>query len=461
MDFFLKKSDIVDHLPLISLLTNRDIQYVGALQEVKSQYSQSINSNGKISSHDSFNSGTGFQIINGNSEGFYSANDYDGLGTELLEFGEQIKRRDNEEDAQKEDFNELKLEIDLIPSGFFTPSYQEEVDTFIKDVDSLLQDLQPIARYKIQMDTQFIRKKFQSSKFIDITQSYSIALLSVEIQSSLHPLKLKRVGQFGGITKQDLSWNRIEEQVSQMKQEYLAMLKSSTPKPDNYSVILCADTAYSLAHESIGHGCEGDQIANGNSFLAGWIGHKVASTDLTIVDDSHVHASGWADYDDEGTKTQGTILVDEGFLSGYLHTRKTAKMMNTISTGNARATSYYSPPEPRQSNVYIEPKDFSLEELLEEVKNGLLIGPTIAASTSIYTGEYSIDCQLSYQIKNGEIGKILGPVTLTGHSLDTLSRVIGIGNTTETFPSFCLKDDSRILIGAIAPPLAIADIKVN
>ena len=60
-------------------------------------------------------------------------------------------------------------------------------------------------------------------------------------------------------------------------------------------------------------------------------------------------------YDDEGTASQRTLLVEDGILVGYLYDRLNAMRMNAVSTGNGRRESYRHKPIPRMSNTMILP----------------------------------------------------------------------------------------------------------
>ena len=81
------------------------------------------------------------------------------------------------------------------------------------------------------------------------------------------------------------------------------------------------------------------------------------------------------------------------------------------------------------------------------------MGPTNKASTSIYTGEILIETQYAYTIKNGSLDKLIRPVTLGGNSLDILSRINSVGESVEKFPTQCLKQNNKILIGAYSPQI--------
>ena len=73
-----------------------------------------------------------------------------------------------------------------------------------------------------------------------------------------------------------------------------------------------------LLHEAIGHGLEGDFNRKGTSAFANRIGERVASPEVTVVDDGTIEKRrGSLNVDDEGVPTQCTTLIGHGILKGY------------------------------------------------------------------------------------------------------------------------------------------------
>lgn len=458
-----------DHFPMLSLLESRNVNFASSLYVSKLKVKAGLDQDSNYSFNEFYDRGTGFQLNVNNAYGFHSSNSLDNIGEELANLTLNLSKRvpkNKKSDIGQQHYENTninsknKLIIDISKDAHWTENYKEEINSFLKDIESLISEHKNKMRFILDIESFFVQKRYQSTRAVDIQQEFAYSLLSIYVESKNRNYPIKRNEILGGISKNDFKWhkveNRIENMISQLEQLQVA------PKPPSgeYRVLLSEDAVYSLIHETIGHGCEADQIVSNNSFLNNKMGFKVANSSLSIVDDPHIRNVGWGEYDDEGIKTQGTLLVDEGILSSFLHDTKTAKTMNQTSTGNARATSYLSPPEPRQSNIYIEPGDFSNEELLEETKNGLLIGPTLAASTSIYTGEFSIESQISYEIKNGEIVNILGPVTVTGNALESLNDISAIGNKPEMIPTVCLKNDSLVYVGSLMPQMTLNKARV-
>lgn len=463
--------DPFDHLPLLSLLQRRNVDFASSLYVSKLKVKAGIDYADNYYFNEIYDRGTGFQISLDGLSGFHSSNGLDEIGEELSNITKQLRKRgrsrkikvveigDDQNESSEIDRVE-KLRIDISKNNMWTTNYREEIDSYLNDINSLILEFKNSMKFSVDIEVYFIQKRFQSTESVDIQQEYMHSLLSFETESKNFTKPIRRSEIIGGINKEDLSWDNIELKSSNLANELEKLKMAPKPKVGEYKVVLSEDAVYSLIHETIGHGCEGDQVISNNSFLTDQIGFKVTSSKLTIVDDPHIRSMGWGEYDDEGIKTQGTLLVDEGILSSYLHSKETANHMGQLSTGNARATTYLSPPEPRQSNIYIEPGDHSTQELIEEVKNGLFIGPTLMASTSIYTGEFSIESQISYEIKNGEIENVLGPVTLTGNAFNTLNEVSSIGSKPTMIPTICLKNDSLVFVGSLMPKLTLDNVMV-
>jgi TldD protein len=62
---------------------------------------------------------------------------------------------------------------------------------------------------------------------------------------------------------------------------------------------------------------------------------------VTMVDDGSIdNRRGSLSFDDEGTPTQRTVLIEDGILVGYMQDRLNARLMGMPPTGNGRRESY-------------------------------------------------------------------------------------------------------------------------
>src|SRR5262249_23590576 len=64
---------------------------------------------------------------------------------------------------------------------------------------------------------------------------------------------------------------------------------------------------------------EGESIYRKASFLGGKLGTRVASENVTVVDDATIPALfGTSPFDDEGVPSRRTVVIERGFLKSYL-----------------------------------------------------------------------------------------------------------------------------------------------
>lgn len=138
--------------------------------------------------------------------------------------------------------------------------------------------------------------------------------------------------------------------------------------------------------------------------------------------------SGFVPFDDEGTKSRKTYLIKNGILAGRLHSTTTAESLNEDLTGNARAINFEFEPIVRMTNTYIEPGDKTKEELISEVKLGILV-EDVNHGTGMST--FTIAPNISYMIRDGKIAEPVNISVITGDVMETLYEIDGISKELE------------------------------
>jgi TldD protein len=165
-------------------------------------------------------------------------------------------------------------------------------------------------------------------------------------------------------------------------------------------------------HESCGHPTELDRVMGfeasyaGTSFLTPEkLGHyRYGSPSVTIVADSTTpNGLGTFGYDDEGVKAGKTVLVDRGLFSGYLTSRETAYQLGEKSNGAMRATDFNFMPIIRMTNINLMPGDYTFEELLEDIREGIYMQTNRSWSIDDKRINFQFGCEIGYKIKDGEL----------------------------------------------------------
>ncbi|MCI4333202.1 MAG: TldD/PmbA family protein [Thermoplasmata archaeon] len=239
-----------------------------------------------------------------------------------------------------------------------------------------------------------------------------------------------------------------EERILETANEAKALLKAGSAPTGAMTVLLDPSTAGTFAHESFGHGTEADQLLRDRSYLKPLLGQMVGPEFLTLVDDGS-YPGGWGSiyFDDEGHPAQRTVLVDHGKFVEVLHDRESAAVFHRSATGNTRRADFLSRPFVRMTNTFVEPGDWSLEELLEEAKNGIYLQNCTSGIEDPLGGQMQIKVKKARLIRNGELGPVGPSMALSGKVLDFLKGIRGVGKA-DVFsigPGYCGKGHTDLI----------------
>jgi TldD protein len=229
------------------------------------------------------------------------------------------------------------------------------------------------------------------------------------------------------------------EKVGQMTaKRAVEQLKAKPPKGGTFPAVLGPNVVGTFVHEAFGHLAEADLTLSG-SVLSDKLGRKVASNVVTFYDDGTIEgAFGSFKYDDEGVPAQKTLLVKDGVVVGLMHNRETAHQFNAKPTGNARAEDFRVEPIIRMRNTFIEPKDCSFEELIEDIKFGYYLKSYRGGQANL-DGTFQVGIQEAYEIVNSELGEPVRNASISGNTLETLLKVDAVGKEFELWPGVCGK----------------------
>jgi len=219
-----------------------------------------------------------------------------------------------------------------------------------------------------------------------------------------------------------------------------------------------------LLHEAIGHGLEGDFNRKQTSAFYDLVGKKVASDQVTIVDDGTIpERRGSLTIDDEGTPSQNTTLIENGILKGFMQDRLNARLMNKDSTGNGRRQSYSHIPMPRMTNTYMLSGKYDHDELIKSTKKGIYATQFSGGQVDITSGKFVFSASEAYEITNGKIGKPLKGATLIGNGPEILKEVTMVGNNLKLDNGIgtCGKEGQMVPVGVGQPSLKIKKLTVG
>lgn len=208
-----------------------------------------------------------------------------------------------------------------------------------------------------------------------------------------------------------LSWNLEEKVRNTVIKLSDIVLKAKKPPEGEIDIILGSDVAGIIAHENCGHPSEADRILGREGAQAGesylrehGIGYKIGNDCVNVFDDPTIKGSyGFYLFDDEGVKARRRELIKDGIFNEMLHNRESASIFQTQSNAAARAIAYDREPLIRMANTYFAPGDFSFEELVEDVKLGILMNSFTEWNIDDKRLQSKYVGQEAYLIKDGEV----------------------------------------------------------
>jgi TldD protein len=216
-------------------------------------------------------------------------------------------------------------------------------------------------------------------------------------------------------------------------EDAVAKLTARPVEPGRYDLVLMPSHLFLTIHESVAHPTELDRIMGYEANYAGTsfiypisdylgkfrYGQEIMNIQAERSAPGSLATIGW---DDEGVRPDEYLIVKNGILNDLQTTREQAPWLAewyasqgkpVRSHGNSYAQSWSDVQFQRMPNVNLMPhpeRDVSLDELVGDVENGILIEGR---------GSYSIDQQrynaqfggqVFHEIRNGRVGGMLKDV---------------------------------------------------
>ncbi len=229
------------------------------------------------------------------------------------------------------------------------------------------------------------------------------------------------------------------EEAEQAGHEAVEKLKARPVEPGRYDLVLDPTHLWLTIHESVGHSTELDRALGweadyaGTSFLTPdktgkfRFGSKIVNF---FADRTQPTGLATVGYDDDGVPAQRWYLVKDGVFVDWQTTRELAPLIGRdTSYGCAHADSWGSVPFARMPNVSLEPskEDVSLNDLLADVKKGVLIYGNGSFSIDQQRYNFQFGGQTFWEIKDGKRGAMLRDVAYQSRTPDFWGACDGLG----------------------------------
>ena len=402
--------------------------------------------------------GAAVRALAGGAWGFVTTDNVDGLKDEIA-LADRI--------ARKIDGHE-NLDLALAPAGrsIDVPVKKDPKNLSLEEKVALLREIEDAAKAKGVSSTQAVYSEvevlthYTSSEGLDLESKMvrtGFVISAVAHRNGLYQTDGEGRSGVGGLELFDR-----EDPVALAKvvgETAVALLDAQSPKGGTFPVVLDQELAGVFVHEAVGHATEGDIILEGDSCLEGKIGQQIGSELVTVKDDPSLMRNGYYPFDDEGSKAQETVLVENGVLKSYLNTRETAGRLGGVPR-NARAEGT-DRPVVRMSNTFIDNGEWKLEEILEELGSGVYLAGSRGGQVSTGEGVFQFNAKRGYLVENGVKTKLLRDVSLSGKILQTMLDVKAVGNDLKFNSGRCGKAGQLVPVSDGSPHLLIAKATVG
>src|SRR3989338_2775123 len=275
-------------------------------------------------------------------------------------------------------------------------------------------------------------------------------------------------------------------------EESLMLLKADECPSGEKTIILGGSQVALQIHESIGHAVELDRamgmevsLAGGTFLTPDKLGKQICSKIVNIYADPTIEGgAGSYMYDDEGIKARRIDIIKNGRFVDFLTSRETAPCLKPAGTGKAlgkrpalaglkrgsngsvRANGWSNIPIIRMSNINIEPQEGSLNDLIADTKDGILLQTNKSWSIDTLRLNFQFGMEIGWEIKKGKITRPLKNPVYSGITPDfwkTCNAICGKEEWQMYGLNSCGKGDpvQSISVGHGAAPSRFSKVKIG
>jgi predicted Zn-dependent protease len=280
-------------------------------------------------------------------------------------------------------------------------------------------------RYQIKVWCGWEFRGYYNSFGSTMTSVFPLSKLKVSVKTAEGGL-IKRIAMREGVEFFDnIPCALMEDFLHDVQQAKIAKKGELIPR-----VILLDPEAMSMfIHETLGHSSEGDHVQAGESYLPALRGKRIAPRGVTIIDSPKRFSTlGSYPFDDEGTLPQTVHVLEDGVVRDYLMDRTSSTSLHVKPTGNSRSFWYDATPKVRMSNFVMLAGTSSLERILSEVNDGLLVKGMREGGSNERTGDFHFKPNIAYRVRDGELKEAILIPEIKGNALDYLKAITEVSS---------------------------------
>ena len=309
----------------------------------------------------------------------------------------------------------------------------EEKIALAKDIESALKDADPriveveVAYQESEAEVRLLNSYGLNLKnHVNMMYYYAVCHALGEDGEVKTGYKISFTNHFSDFNKDKIVQEVVENTLSQ--------LGGKPCKSGNYKTVLDREVVASLLNFFLAS-TSAEAISKKSSMLIDKIGQKIASSKLTIEERPLSDNMFFRSFDDEGVATSNKKIVDRGVLKTYLYDLKNARKFGVEPTGNGYKTgrgkavvSFVNP--------YVKPGKKSLEQLFNEINNGIYITSVegLHAGMNAESGNFSLQAK-GYMIEDGKKGRPVTLITVAGNLFDLIKNIKEVASDSELLSS--------------------------
>ena len=316
----------------------------------------------------------------------------------------------------------------------------KKVNTFNKDlsnisIDEKMEKLHVLEKRIKELDPRVIEvpgvEYSESAESVTLMNSHGLKLTQksnyfVYVGQALAKQDEQVKSGYAVFLDNDYSKLDIEALAQRIVNNTVEQLGGEACESNNYKAVLDRDVVSSLMKVFIGH-ADAEEVQKNSSLFLGKLGQKVASKKVTIEDKPLAKSVFARWFDDEGVATNNKAIVKNGVLQTYLYNLTTASKAGVESTGNG----FKAGSKIGTSTTYLclKPGKKSLEELFQEVRNGVYITGVsgLHAGLNPQSGNFSLQAE-GFLIKDGKKDRGLDIITVSGNLMKLFADILEVGN---------------------------------
>jgi predicted Zn-dependent protease len=158
-------------------------------------------------------------------------------------------------------------------------------------------------------------------------------------------------------------------------------------------------------------------------------------------------------------------MIYKGILLQPLGGRTSQQRAGMSGVACTRSCDWNRPPIDRMANLNVEPGNQTLDALIHQVEDGILMDANRSWSIDDSRNKFQFGCEYGRRIRNGELGEVVKNPNYRGISATFWRNLKGVGNAG-TFSvmgtPYCGKGEPNqvISVGHASPACLFSDVEI-